>query len=250
MTMRTRTLAVLGLSSVLALGACSDRSDPAGPAGAAPTVTLGLSGGTTVARPEAWQGLSAPVAAATLGATVYTFDDLSLACDWNVVLPATYRDLVFVDTAYLAACSEPVSGVGISLLPSWDYMYGQPRETRILLAAPADSVSLDVLGFDFFDEFGDATLIVYDEAGQALASASADPFMEWGTVTATAPAGTAIWQIGLDLPQGVVYVDNLAIAYVVDPTTRDDCKDGGWRQYGFANQGQCVAFVETGRDLR
>ena len=30
------------------------------------------------------------------------------------------------------------------------------------------------------------------------------------------------------------------------PTSKDQCKNGGWRQYGFLNQGQCVRFVATG----
>ncbi len=32
------------------------------------------------------------------------------------------------------------------------------------------------------------------------------------------------------------------------PTSKDQCKDGGWRSFGtmFRNQGQCVAFVERG----
>ena len=32
------------------------------------------------------------------------------------------------------------------------------------------------------------------------------------------------------------------------PTSRDDCKNGGWRSFGatFQNQGQCVAFVQRG----
>jgi hypothetical protein len=31
------------------------------------------------------------------------------------------------------------------------------------------------------------------------------------------------------------------------PTTRDQCKNGGWRTYGvFKNQGDCVSFVATG----
>ena len=30
------------------------------------------------------------------------------------------------------------------------------------------------------------------------------------------------------------------------PTSKDQCKDGGWRGFGgaFKNQGQCVSFVE------
>ena len=37
---------------------------------------------------------------------------------------------------------------------------------------------------------------------------------------------------------------------VLDPETKADCKDGGWADYGFRNQGLCIAFVETGRDTR
>ena len=30
------------------------------------------------------------------------------------------------------------------------------------------------------------------------------------------------------------------------PTSKDQCKNGGWRNYpGFKNQGQCVSFVAT-----
>jgi len=29
-----------------------------------------------------------------------------------------------------------------------------------------------------------------------------------------------------------------------------DCMDGGWRELGFRSQGQCVRFVETGKNSR
>jgi hypothetical protein len=35
-----------------------------------------------------------------------------------------------------------------------------------------------------------------------------------------------------------------------EPVTAADCKKDGWRTYGFANQGQCVRFIETGKDSR
>lgn len=35
-----------------------------------------------------------------------------------------------------------------------------------------------------------------------------------------------------------------------DAQTKDDCKNGGWANYGFANQGQCIRFVNTGHDSR
>lgn len=37
---------------------------------------------------------------------------------------------------------------------------------------------------------------------------------------------------------------------VHDPESKADCKDGGWADYGFRNQGLCVSFVLTGRDSR
>jgi hypothetical protein len=32
------------------------------------------------------------------------------------------------------------------------------------------------------------------------------------------------------------------------PTSKDQCKNGGYAQYGFTNHGQCVAFVQRGPD--
>lgn len=32
--------------------------------------------------------------------------------------------------------------------------------------------------------------------------------------------------------------------------SKDDCRTGGWEASGFANQGQCIRFVETGQDSR
>lgn len=39
--------------------------------------------------------------------------------------------------------------------------------------------------------------------------------------------------------------------YVIpDVQTKDQCMNGGWAAYGFKNQGQCVRFIETGKDSR
>jgi hypothetical protein len=36
-----------------------------------------------------------------------------------------------------------------------------------------------------------------------------------------------------------------------EPTTKDECKNGGWRDFGtFKNQGDCVSFVATGGKQR
>jgi hypothetical protein len=34
------------------------------------------------------------------------------------------------------------------------------------------------------------------------------------------------------------------------PETKQDCKDGGWEDFGFRNQEQCIRFVNTGEDSR
>ena len=30
------------------------------------------------------------------------------------------------------------------------------------------------------------------------------------------------------------------------PTTKDQCRGDGWKQFGFKNQGECIAFVSHG----
>lgn len=35
-----------------------------------------------------------------------------------------------------------------------------------------------------------------------------------------------------------------------NPEFKEDCKNGGWVEYGFRNQGQCIRFVNTGQDSR
>lgn len=35
-----------------------------------------------------------------------------------------------------------------------------------------------------------------------------------------------------------------------DAQTKEDCMNGGWETYGFKNQGQCIRFVNTGKDSR
>ena len=35
--------------------------------------------------------------------------------------------------------------------------------------------------------------------------------------------------------------------YVMSVASKDACHDGGWQTYGFANQGQCIRYVETGK---
>lgn len=38
--------------------------------------------------------------------------------------------------------------------------------------------------------------------------------------------------------------------YVLSLENKDQCRDGDWEALGFKNQGQCVRYVETGKDSR
>jgi hypothetical protein len=35
-----------------------------------------------------------------------------------------------------------------------------------------------------------------------------------------------------------------------NPQSKDECKKGGWEAFGFENQGQCIRYVNTGKDSR
>lgn len=52
-------------------------------------------------------------------------------------------------------------------------------------------------------------------------------------------------RVVLDTTAGTTTYD-----FDVDPTSKDQCKKGGHSAYGFSNQGQCVRFVQTGKDSR
>jgi hypothetical protein len=38
--------------------------------------------------------------------------------------------------------------------------------------------------------------------------------------------------------------------YILSLENKDQCQDGEWQAWGFKNQGQCVRYVETGKDSR
>jgi hypothetical protein len=42
----------------------------------------------------------------------------------------------------------------------------------------------------------------------------------------------------------------VAAPLLADPTEKRDCFDDGWQRSGFSNQGQCVRYVQTGKDPR
>jgi hypothetical protein len=71
-------------------------------------------------------------------------------------------------------------------------------------------------------------------------------------VDATTGARTLLSDFG-NPAQGPLGLDPIGVAVVpasINPTDKSQCKNGGWAAFGFKNQGQCVRFVETGKDSR
>ena len=62
---------------------------------------------------------------------------------------------------------------------------------------------------------------------------------------------------GLDWEQGGgdIFFENgkwfiAGLTFTVLPTTKSGCKNKGWQEFGFRNQGNCIQFVNTGKDQR
>jgi hypothetical protein len=79
-----------------------------------------------------------------------------------------------------------------------------------------------------------------------------NPTIEVGTVN---PDGTASFRAGIApgtyavvlvgrhgefLPQGSLQIGNCT------PKSKEQCKNGGWHDFDFENQGRCIAFVSRG----
>jgi hypothetical protein len=51
-------------------------------------------------------------------------------------------------------------------------------------------------------------------------------------------------QRGVERPQGdACAAGAFELEQKAEPETKADCKNGGYREFGFKNQGRCIAFV-------
>ncbi len=99
--------------------------------------------------------------------------------------------------------------------------------------APAGCVTLDISG-------GSVNATLTDSYGDRIGTGSASPEFSNGAIP-----GWDDFQAA-----NVTYDLTVSPIVVLEPQTKDDCKKGGWEQYGFRNQGQCIKFVNTGKDSR
>jgi hypothetical protein len=93
--------------------------------------------------------------------------------------------------------------------------------------------------------------------GGLVAGGGGPPFYTIADVWARDPNAVVLGigvNVGTNNPSYVVATDGVRFNDTTwnfelpasTPLTKDDCKNGGWEQFGFRNQGQCVSFVATG----
>jgi hypothetical protein len=90
-------------------------------------------------------------------------------------------------------------------------------------------------------QYGRAGTIAGQVAYRAVVHTAAGDYRDTGSATLSAHADT----------RGAIGAPSFREQFVSDglrPTRREQCKGGGWREFGglFRNQGSCVSFVATG----
>ncbi len=84
--------------------------------------------------------------------------------------------------------------------------------------------------------FGVVTVQVVDNGGNGADLISSFPFSRAATDCSPFAPGTGVEDV---LTNGRAAVSDAPLL----PTSKEQCKNGGYAQFGFKNQGQCIAFV-------
>ena len=226
---------LIGLMLVAAVSACGN-SQVTAPNAAAPTAVNPVRESNLV---------TDPLDSLTV---THTFDELNPHCQFGDTLANPYEGLSFESTPYYGACTSPNGTV--ALIPSNPATMGL-LEVVMDLPRPAQSASVDIYDVD---PSSDVTLNAYDSLGNLVTSTSSSTKSAWVTLTVTGN----FQRLGIAAGQGNTFIDNLTTTFAPvavvrgpatngGPTSPDQCKNDGWMQFGFRNQGQCVSFVETGK---
>jgi hypothetical protein len=101
-----------------------------------------------------------------------------------------------------------------------------------------NSVNITLAGLPPFTEFV-GTLVAPGGNTFGPASLTTDASGSFELTIGTQDSGifeaTVVWSTGTLTKS--LYVD------CSTPASKEECKHGGWKQFGFKNQGQCIAFV-------
>jgi hypothetical protein len=158
-----------------------------------------------------------------LGPTALDYTNLKAAFDSNYSAPPT---VVFSDTVQIPAALAGGTPVDFDLCIPFTQAYEHPAGSNLIVEVVNTSADLGPAPRDACENAaGCTTSKVY-----ALNSNAITGFRE---------AGGLVMKLVSPLPPAPD-----------DPTTHEECFKGGWSEFEFRNQGQCIRFVETGEDSR
>ena len=115
---------------------------------------------------------------------------------------------------------------------------------------------------DFVDGKGNDVVKIYIDGSLAHTGTSWEGYYRFdpeqsGSGNHLSPVDTLIFRAGGTAAPSTIgngyFFDNVQLmssTLHLQPTNANECKKGGWEGYGFKNQGQCVRYIETGKDSR
>jgi choline dehydrogenase-like flavoprotein len=136
--------------------------------------------------------------------------------------------------------------------PSGENPTGQVSFAGLSVSAPV--TCLDVRTVPFAPPFNQATMnLVTSQFGLVTLQVSdGNPeglpdFISALTFSARSPTDCSPLGFGSENVRGAVLTGDIDIVNAPPfPTSKEQCIDGGYVQYGFKNQGECMAFVQRG----
>jgi hypothetical protein len=146
--------------------------------------------------------------------------DVTVACTPQVPLPDGTPQWTldhFATVAGFPASTE----IGVSIVIS---EFGDFREVVLTTDASGSGSGLDLHDPSYFN------------------SGPLPTGVSW---TATGAVRTGVDAYGNPVYGPTIATDSGTINCGGLPTSKDDCKNGGWKAYGFKNQGDCISFVAT-----
>ena len=160
-----------------------------------------------------------------LGPTTLDYTNLTSNFDGNYSAPPTE---VFSGTITIPASAPGGTPDDFDFCIPFTQQYDHPAGSNVIVEVVNTSV-----------DRGSAPKDACTSAEEACTTALA-----WA-MSATATEATFVNREGL-----IMKFVSPAPPEPVDPTTADECRKGGWSNFEFRNQGQCIRFVETGFDSR
>jgi hypothetical protein len=159
-----------------------------------------------------------------LGPTALDYTSLKAAFDSNYNAPPT---LVFSDTVQLPAALSGGTPADFDFCIPFTQAYEHPAGSNLIVEVVNTSADLNPAPRDACDNL-------------AVECTTAKVFALTSTATSGSLAsGGLIMKLVSPTPPAPL-----------DPVTHEECFKGGWSDFNFRNQGQCVRFVETGDDSR